>query len=229
MTQESDGRDDPQSPQGQDQPGAFQQPHPQQPYYGQQPSYGEQPYGQQPYPGQPYGGQPYGGQPPYAGQPYGQPGYPAGYGWPGGRPEGTTDPDDLTLPLYNATMGQAVQRFFRNYVNFSGRASKREYWWVALFNLIVYIVMGVLAGLIAVAAGTSDEVPPAIIVVLALVGLYGLAVLLPQLALGVRRLHDANQSGLWLLFLLVPTIGSITWLVVGLLSPNPLGVQYDRR
>lgn len=48
------------------------------------------------------------------------------------EPLGATDPRDLTLPLYGATFGQAVTRFFRSYARFSGRASRSEYWWVQL-------------------------------------------------------------------------------------------------
>ena len=68
------------------------------------------------------------------------------------QPLGATDPRDLTLPLYGATFGQAVARFFRSYARFSGRASRSEYWWVQLAVVTVAIFC---VAIVAVAGDSS--------------------------------------------------------------------------
>ena len=81
-----------------------------------------------------------------------------------------------------------------HYADFNGRARRKEYWMFTLGNLIVAVVIGVVAGLIKFPL---------------LVSLYGLAVLVPGLAVCVRRLHDIGKSGWWVLIGLVPVIGGI--------------------
>jgi uncharacterized membrane protein YhaH (DUF805 family) len=72
----------------------------------------------------------------------------------------------------------------KNYVNFSGRARRKEYWMFFLFNMIISIILNIIAGAIDFALlGT----------------LYSLAVLLPSIAVGVRRMHDTNRSGWYIL------------------------------
>jgi uncharacterized membrane protein YhaH (DUF805 family) len=87
---------------------------------------------------------------------------------------------------------QAVQTCFSKYVDFSGRASRSEYWWFVL----AYIVVAVVAGFIH-----------EYVYVLAV-----LAFLLPLLAAGARRLHDIGKSGWWLLVGLIPVIGGLVLL-----------------
>lgn len=86
----------------------------------------------------------------------------------------------------------------KKYVDFSGRAQRQEYWMFVLFNIIIGLVLGVVEGLVGMESN-------------ALAVLYSLAVLLPGIAVGVRRLHDTGRTGLWLLFAFVPLIG---WLVL---------------
>jgi uncharacterized membrane protein YhaH (DUF805 family) len=90
-------------------------------------------------------------------------------------------------------------KVLKNYVGFQGRARRKEYWMFVLFSVIFSIVLSIVD---AIAGLTS-----------ALSGLYSLAVLLPSLAVGVRRLHDTGRSGWWLLISLIPLIGSIILLV----------------
>lgn len=82
----------------------------------------------------------------------------------------------------------------KKYVEFNGRARRTEYWMFFLFNFIVSFVLGFIDGLL----GTG---------VLGLI--YALAVLLPSLAVAVRRLHDTGRSGWWVLIGLIPLIGVI--------------------
>ncbi|MCS3779022.1 DUF805 domain-containing protein [Tsukamurella ocularis] len=194
-------------------------------------TYGQPPCGGQGEPGQQFGGgQPQQGQYPFAGQPY-PPAYPAagGYGGfpgPGANP-GAQDPDDLTLPLYGATFGQGVSRFFRNYTNFSGRASKSEYWWAALVNFLLVIVVALIAGIIATATGGDGDAAAGVVGLIMVV--VGLALLVPWIAVSVRRLHDANLSGWLYLLSFVPLVNYFTWIVFGVLNTNPLGARFDRR
>jgi uncharacterized membrane protein YhaH (DUF805 family) len=97
-------------------------------------------------------------------------------------------------------------KVLKNYVGFTGRARRREYWYFALFNLAISVVLG----LIQSAFDTT-----------VLTALYSLAVLLPSLAVAVRRLHDTDRSGWWLLIGLIPFVGFIVLLVFMLLDSTP--------
>jgi uncharacterized membrane protein YhaH (DUF805 family) len=94
---------------------------------------------------------------------------------------------------------EAIQSGFRNYVGFSGRAARSEYWYWVLFIFIVgLITSGVDHGIVG---GNSQFSPVTSIV--------GLALLLPNLGMAVRRLHDLDKSGWFLLLGLIPIIGVI--------------------
>ena len=93
----------------------------------------------------------------------------------------------------------------RKYAVFQGRARRKEFWYFFLFNLIVTVVLAV----VDMAAGMfDDELGFGM-----LQGLYSLAILLPSLAVTVRRLHDTDRSGWWILIGLIPIVGNI-WLLV---------------
>lgn len=93
----------------------------------------------------------------------------------------------------------------KKYAVFSGRARRKEYWLFALFNLIIALVLGFIDGAAGLADAQSGFGP--------LGGLYTLAVLVPGIAVSVRRLHDTDHSGWWLFISLVPLIGAIVLLV----------------
>lgn len=101
---------------------------------------------------------------------------------------------------------------WKNYVNFQGRARRKAYWMFVLFNIIVAVVLGIIDNVI----GTGGL----------LGGIYSLAVLLPGIALGVRRLHDIGKSGWWLLIALVPLIGFIVLLIFAVTDSQPGENQY---
>ncbi|KQX77889.1 MULTISPECIES: DUF805 domain-containing protein [Streptomyces] len=86
----------------------------------------------------------------------------------------------------------------KNYAGFSGRARRKEYWMFALFNAIVAVV------LLAIGFAIESQIP---------YGIYMLAVLVPSLAVVVRRLHDTGRSGWWFLIAFVPLVGGIILLV----------------
>jgi uncharacterized membrane protein YhaH (DUF805 family) len=86
----------------------------------------------------------------------------------------------------------------RNYAQFDGRSRRSEYWYFVLFNLIASIVLGF-----------ADSVLSKIFGFGALGTVYGLAVLVPGIAVSIRRLHDTDRSGWWLLLALVPLVGVV--------------------
>jgi uncharacterized membrane protein YhaH (DUF805 family) len=97
--------------------------------------------------------------------------------------------------------GQAIATCFRKYAVFSGRASRSEYWFFALFQTLLYI--GLLVVDILAFRGSVNVFST----------LASLILFLPALAVSVRRMHDTDRSGWWILIPFVPIIGSI-WLIV---------------
>ncbi|MBP1804454.1 DUF805 domain-containing protein [Rubellimicrobium aerolatum] len=111
--------------------------------------------------------------------------------------------------------GEALRRAFANYATFRGRANRGEYWWFMVANVLVSVGLGLVdLGLF----GADRTV---------LSGLWSLAVILPSLAVGARRLHDTDRSGWWLLIGLVPVVGVIVLIVLFALRgdsrPNRFG------
>lgn len=104
-----------------------------------------------------------------------------------------------------------------NYANFNGRARRTEYWMFELVNFIIIMAL-VIVGSIIIAVTRSAGVS---ILFIVLYCLYGLALLIPSLAVSVRRLHDTGRSGWWLLITLVPFIGGIWFLVLMILDGDP--------
>jgi uncharacterized membrane protein YhaH (DUF805 family) len=194
----------------------------QQPYG--QPQYGQQPYGQPPYGQQPYG------QPPYGQQPYGQPPY-------GQQPAVSPRLADGSVPrwapLYDAGLVSSVKRFFLKYADFSGRASRSEYWWVALATAVVYLGLGLLGtiagipGMTVHADGSSDP-GPGFVPFAVILALFFFGTIVPNLSLGVRRLHDVDLSGWLILLALFPYLGGLAIFILSLLGPKPGGARYDR-
>ena len=106
----------------------------------------------------------------------------------------------------------------KNYVGFSGRARRKEYWMFTLFNLIILIVLSIVDRF----TGTLN--PSAGIGLLS--GIYSLAVILPSIAVAVRRLHDTSRTGWWMLLVFVPFVGGLILLVFMLLDSTPGENQY---
>lgn len=100
----------------------------------------------------------------------------------------------------------------RKYAVFRGRARRKEYWMFFLFNIIIAFVLGIVEGLAGIATEDNQSV---------LGTLYTLAVLLPSLAVLVRRLHDTDRSAWWLLIALIPVIGSFVMLCFLLADSDP--------
>ena len=105
----------------------------------------------------------------------------------------------------------ALTTVFRNkYATFSGRASRSEYWWGYLGYVVIATVLQIFALVGAIALIDAGEIA-ALPGLIALVGIIGM--IIPTIAVSVRRLHDTGKSGWMLLIIMVPCIGIILWLV----------------
>jgi uncharacterized membrane protein YhaH (DUF805 family) len=91
------------------------------------------------------------------------------------------------------TFQESITTCFRKYADFSGRASRSEYWWFMLFYFLASAACSIISQVVG--------------------GLFSLAILLPMLAAASRRLHDTNRSGWWQLIALLPIIGFIVLIV----------------
>lgn len=196
------------------------------PAYGQlsgnpygQPAYGqEQPTQPNPAYSQPHG-QPAGAQSASA---YGQPAYGQPNGNPYGQPDGAygqvpptynaypasaaataTNAVPLNKPYYGCSFQEAFLRFWKKYVVFRGRASRSEFWWWVLAAFGINIVLDILN------TATDEKLG-------FLATIWGLATLIPTLALSVRRLHDTNKPGWWVaIFYIAMVIGLIIMIIGG--------------
>ena len=108
--------------------------------------------------------------------------------------------------------GEAISAGFSNYVNFSDRASRSEYWYWILFIILAEIVTSIIDYAIGAQVVT---------------GIFGLATFLPSLGLAIRRLHDLDRTGWWVLLWFIPIIGWIILLIWfctrGTIGPNRFG------
>ena len=236
MTDRNDGADEqggPVPPYGRPPQGG----QPQQPPQGQQPPYGQQaPYGQpmpppMNYPQQPTGyqqpgyAQPSSGQPSYGQAPYGQ--------TPQGPASGQGGAVPLWAPLYGAGPVAAVKRFFKKYADFTGRASRSEYWWVVLANTVIWFVLSIVGFLAGLPGSTTDydgtlEPGPGFIPFGFVLAVLLFGTIVPFLSLGARRLHDIDLSGWLQLINLVPYLGGFVLFILSLLGPKPAGARFDR-
>jgi uncharacterized membrane protein YhaH (DUF805 family) len=106
----------------------------------------------------------------------------------------------------------------KKYAEFNGRARRKEYWFFFLISTVISIILAVIdsfTGIISEEAGLG-----------LLSGIYALAVLIPGLSVTVRRLHDTDRSGWWILIGLIPIIGGIALLIFMVLDSTPGGNQY---
>lgn len=92
----------------------------------------------------------------------------------------------------------------KKYAVFRGRARRREYWMFFLCNVVIAIILGIIEGVADSGSETGKST---------LGTLYALAVFLPSLAVGMRRLHDTGRSGWWTLIGFIPIIGAIVLLI----------------
>lgn len=102
------------------------------------------------------------------------------------------------------TFSESVKTVFGKYATFRGRAARSEYWWWALLNIIITTVLYVPYTYAVLAQDTTMLLTTGL-----LMAAWGLGVLIPNLAVTVRRLHDTNRSGWNILWSLIPLVGGI--------------------
>lgn len=121
----------------------------------------------------------------------------------------------------------AVKSVYRNFVNFSDRAPRSEYWWFFLFTIIatvviIFIESALGLGQSAVTSGGGEF--SAVYSGGPLYMIWSLANLLPSIAVAIRRLHDTDRSGWWLFIALIPLVGAIL-LIVWLATKGTAGAN----
>lgn len=117
---------------------------------------------------------------------------------------------------------ESVTTCLRKYAVFSGRAGRPEYWWFFLFNVLVSLGASFLDAVLHL-----DVDGPAITGNQGVIGiLVSLVLLVPNLSVAARRLHDTGRSGWWLLLLLVPCLGIILLIVFWCSASEPRPNKY---
>lgn len=107
---------------------------------------------------------------------------------------------------------------WKKYFQFNGRSRRKELWMFTLFNCLVFLVLGVAS------AALKESGIGRILCILCLI--YALAVIIPCLAVGVRRLHDTGRSGWWWLIDLVPFVGPVILIVFWVMDSEPGANKY---
>jgi uncharacterized membrane protein YhaH (DUF805 family) len=110
----------------------------------------------------------------------------------------------------SAPSNNVIQEYFINifrykYIQYNGRARRKEYWMFALFSFICSLLLGIIP-------------------ILGI--LYAMGAIVPSVCLGIRRMHDIGKSGWWLLLALIPFVGLIVLIVFYCLDSQPGENQY---
>lgn len=103
----------------------------------------------------------------------------------------------------------------KHYVDFKGRARRKEYWFFALFEFIALILVCIVGGALDYVLGLPGVLSSALVTIVTL------GLILPAIAVSFRRLHDIGKSGWWFLITLIPCLGGIIFLVFMLLDSQP--------
>ena len=112
------------------------------------------------------------------------------------------------------SFADAIKICLTKYVVFSGRARRSEFWWFFLFTVLVSIVASILDAILGTEYGGSTS--GGVINTIA-----SLALILPSIAVGIRRLHDTSRTGWWILIGLIPFVGWIVLIVLYVLDSHP--------
>jgi uncharacterized membrane protein YhaH (DUF805 family) len=121
-------------------------------------------------------------------------------------------------------LSQAIRTGFTKYATFHGRATRSEFWYWQVFSILVYAASA-LATLVRGPTLTLAYETIFTRAVIITIIFATLALVLPGIAVGVRRLHDSNMSGWWQLITFVPAVGWIAWII---LMAQPSGPTPNR-
>lgn len=143
-------------------------------------------------------------------------------------PLAQTSAPPLDWPHYGIGFVDAIKRAYKKYATFSGRASRSEYWWFALYLTIVYLVLGTATAVAGIATSPDGGDTPGALAALPGIPmiLLLLASIVPGIALSVRRLHDAGYSGWLYLINLVPYLGGLVLIIFLAMPTSPAAAKY---
>lgn len=119
------------------------------------------------------------------------------------------DPYADQRPSNHISFADAIRKYYKNYFNFDSRATIREYWFVALYRFLVILPIYILNTALTVVTGSTA----ASAAFGTLLFVFMAANFIPDITIGVRRLHDIGKSGTYLLLSLIPIVGGIVLLV----------------
>jgi len=103
----------------------------------------------------------------------------------------------------------------KKYVDFTGRASRKEFWMFVLVNIIISVIFSILT-----------RIPILRVIFWIVFTLFSLAVLVPSIMLGIRRLHDINLSGWLMLLCLIPVVNVVAIFLLCVIEGNQYDNQY---
>ncbi len=122
-------------------------------------------------------------------------------------------------------MIEAYKKFWKGYVDFEGRSTRSDYWFVYLVNVLItfayFLLQAVFGGLVAVTESSFLAVISLIILLIFFA--YGIAAFLPSIALTVRRLRDAGYNWPYIFVTFIPLVG---WIILIVLLCKPTKVEY---
>lgn len=121
------------------------------------------------------------------------------------------------------TFSQSIKSVFSKYADFSGRATRSEFWYFYLFTFLVGMVYFFAVITTAVTSGVNSA---ALTYIQAIYAIYALGIMIPSLALTVRRLHDTGHSGWWIFLNLLLVIGSIVLFIWYITDSDPDTNEY---
>ena len=119
---------------------------------------------------------------------------------------------------------QAIRTGFTKYVTFHGRATRTEFWYWQVFSILTFWA---LAGTVMLTDPRRGRTGAVVIIVIIALILLNLALVLPGIAVGARRLHDSNMSGWWQLIIFVPVVGGIAWIILATQRSGPTPNRFE--
>lgn len=123
-------------------------------------------------------------------------------------------------------LSEAVKSVFSKYATFQGRASRSEYWYFYLFNILLEIGLLIVGFILGAILGDSAGAFAGMDCAYVLLCIYGLIILIPNISVFVRRMHDIGRSGWWYWIAFVPIVGAIVLLVFLLTGSDRGDNQY---
>lgn len=109
----------------------------------------------------------------------------------------------------------------KRYADFNGRSRRKEYWMFALFHILAIVALTIVAVIGGMIGGGDGKMGPLGIVGLVVLGLFALAMIVPTIAVSVRRFHDLGKSGWFYLLSFIPGVGGFIVLVFMCLEGTP--------